>query len=76
MNKDTDAKKLMIGNQTTTAVALGMVAQDVYPKFNEMMKRILNHPEAENFTVKNGFKKGIIRIWQKLAEYDLISPIK
>ena len=42
------------------------------------MKAFKKSPQAEtlNLDCKIGFKKGIIRIWQKMAEYQEISAIK
>ena len=42
------------------------------------MKERMEHQEAKDksFKMKTGFKEGIIRIWQKIAEYQEISIIK
>ena len=68
----------MAGNQTMTAMALGMVGQDQYPDFNELMKQVMAQPEARHLelTSKVGYKEGVVRIWQKMAEYEQISPLK
>ena len=60
------------------AVALGMVAQDQFMEFNEIMKERLTSKQAKRLklTIKGGYKKGIIRIWQKMAEYAPPSKIK
>ena len=46
INKDIQGKLLMDGNQTMTAIALGMVGQDQFPEFNEIMKAVMLHPLA------------------------------
>ena len=55
----------MNGNQTMAAVALGMVAQDQFPEFNELMKgRMLErHAKELGLHLKAGYKKGVVRIW-------------
>ena len=65
INKDTQGKLLMAGNQTMTAIALGMVGQDQYPEFNEVMKAVMLQPLAQqlNLAVKVGHKEGVVRIW-------------
>ena len=39
---------------------------------------MMKHSQAkdQNFTLKTGYKKGIIRIWQKMEEYSPFSNIK
>ena len=68
----------MTGNQTMTALGLGMVGEDQFPEFNELMKAIMMQPLAKHFelTAKVGFKEGVVRIWQKMAEYEEISTLK
>jgi len=46
--------------------------------FNEMMKERVKCQIAKDISlrVKTGYKKGIIRIWQKMAEYEPRSAIK
>ena len=60
------------------AVALGMIAQDLFMQFNEFMKERMQNQIAKDISlkIKTGYKKGIIRIWQKMAEYQPISQIK
>ena len=69
---------LMKGNQTMAAVALGMIAQDLFMQFNEFMKERMQNQVAKDISLKlkTGYKKGIIRIWQKMGEYSPISKIK
>ena len=78
INKDTHGKLLMGGNQTMTAIALGMIGQDQFPEFNEIMKAVMLQPIAQQLklSVKAGYKDGIVRIWQKMAEYEHISALK
>ena len=47
-----------------TAVGLGMVAQDQFYEFNEIMKERMIQPKAldNSLKLKTGFKNGIIRI--------------
>ena len=54
-----------------TAVALGLIAQDQFMEFNEIIKERIQDKYAKDLdlTIKAGYKKGIIRIWQKMAEY-------
>lgn len=57
---------------------MAMIAQDQYPEFHEVMKERMHEPAAtENeLRLKAGYKGGVIRIWQKMAEYDRVSSIK
>ena len=68
----------MAGNQTMTALGLAMVGEDQFPEFNELMKTIIQQPLAKqlNLTAKIGYKESVVRIWQKLAEYEEISTLK
>ena len=68
----------MTGNQTMTALGLGMVGEDQFPEFNELMKAIMLQPLARQLelTLKVGYKEGVVRIWQKMAEYEQVSPLK
>jgi len=78
INNDRAGKMLMNGNQSMTAVALGMIAQDQYARFNEIIKQRMEEKEAKNngLAIKSGYKKGVVRIWQKMASYENISAIK
>ena len=78
INKDINGRALLRGHQPEVAIGLGMVAQDQYPEFNELMKNAVAGSEAKelDLSVKVGYKKGVVRIWQKLAEYDAVSPLK
>lgn len=52
------------------ALGCGMVAQDQFAEFNEVMKaRVASQDVASIFKMKTGYKDGVIRIWQKMAEY-------
>ena len=61
-----------------TALGLAMVGEDQFPEFNEIMKAVMLQPLAQQLglTAKVGFKAGVVRIWQKMAEYEPISPLK
>ena len=59
-----------------------MIAQDQFAGFNEEIKKRIaehnmNHQHTKDrknkLVVKTGYKEGIIRIWQKLSEYERIS---
>ena len=58
-----------------TAVALGMIAQDLFMPFNELMKERMLHQVAQvlSLKIKTSYKRGIIRIWQKMNEHQPIS---
>ena len=47
-------------------------------EFNESIKTRMRDQEAtdKQLSIKTGFKSGIIRIWQKMSEYQPISRIK
>ena len=61
-----------------TALGLAMVGEDQFPEFNEIMRVVMLQPLAKQLglTAKVGFKAGVVRIWQKMAEYEQISALK
>ena len=50
------------------AVGLGMIGEELFSEFNEQIKSRMKVFDQE-FKMKMTYKKGIIRIWQKIAEY-------
>ena len=42
------------------------------------MHQVAEKPEAKELgvTTKIGYKEGIIRIWQKMSEYEQVVPLK
>ena len=53
----------MKGDQPMQAIGLGMIGQELFPKFNEMMKRRKIELGDDAITFKINYKAGIIRIW-------------
>ena len=71
---DEKGTTLRNGNNSMIAMFMAMFAQECFPKFNRVMKeRFKDKPEWE---IKTDFKTNVVRIWQKINEYQQDSHFK
>jgi hypothetical protein len=48
------------------AIFMGAFGQECYPLFNSAA---VEHFEGKPFTISNDYKSNVIRIWEKINEY-------
>ena len=60
-----------------TALALGMIAEDQFMDFHETISIRLKNEDAHKLALRyrTSYKKGIIRIWQKMSAFESPSYI-
>lgn len=60
------------------ALFMAMFAKEVFPKFNEVFKSHFEKCDTlpKNFSTVQDYKANVIRIWQKINEYQEASRIK
>jgi len=77
--KDENGERLRVsGNNSMIALFMAMFAKEVFPKFNEVFRTHFEKCDTlpPNFTATNDYKGNVIRIWQKINEYQESTRIK
>lgn len=70
--KDLNGKKLIQGNQPMNAMFMSIFARECYSNFKIIMTNHFSDPCAEPWKVDCSYKSNVVRIWQKIAEYEYI----
>ena len=74
--KDKNGHKLLKGNQPMIAMFMAMYAKENFPKFTETLVTHFDKVNHRNWSVISDFKSNVVRIWQKIAEYENVPPVK